>query len=379
MDITPPGTDPAANQEPAAPADGGTPPAPTEPQTPPADGGDGGEQLTPEEQALKQEDDEWDQAADELFPGLTKSKKEEEGKKPDEPAKSEEKPKEGEAPPAAKKGQKQDEGKGTGDAAAPKDGDGDGNGEEPGDGEGDGEGQEVDTAALDARRSERAYKENVEALKSDIRKQMFSNAPTELRDAQGDPINSVEDVMQLINPNTGDAFTREEAAAWFVAAQNTLNRAIEKTSKDIDRIAEVNLDLKDQADSINYRYGPLLKEMPDVREKAWAKFEKTLVKDEKTGIIIAAPISLEDFYEDYLEPYAELGRQAEAAQQEDENEKKAAEEAKKKAEEEARQKRRQDRSDIYGGGNDDNNADPEDKEWDAAVKSVYNPEQLKGL
>lgn len=365
MEPQAPGADAPAS-EPAAPVTPAEPAAPVEPVAP-----DGGAEPTAEEAAQATEDKEWEDATDEIFPGLKKTTKKEE-EKPDEPAKSEEKPQEGAADEAAATDKKPETEQGAGDEAAAKTGDGTGGEEEPGDGEGDGEGESPDTAALDARRAERAYKQDLENIKTDVRKKLYGEVPGEMRDAQGDPITSIEDVMQLVNPRTGDAFTREEAAEWFMSAQSQFNRNQDRINKEVEKIADLHMDLWDQTQVINNRYGALLREMPDVRDKAWKAFNKTLIKDEKTGVITDITIPLEEFYEDYLEPYAELGRAAEKAQKEDEAATKAAEEARKKQEEEERQRKRADRSDIYG-GTDKDNQDPEDKEWDQAATAVFGP------
>jgi hypothetical protein len=342
--VTPPVTPPV---EPAAPV---APPAePAAPVTPPAE-------PTADEKAQEAENKEWDDAADEIFPGLKSAQKKEEDKKPDEPAKPTEEPKTPEAPKDPNAPEKPAE-----EPAKP-------------DGADEEEAGQPDTAAIDARRETRAYRAEVEAVQSDVRKQMFADVPQQLQDADGDPINGIDDVMKLINPRTKEAFTEEEAGQWLLAAQQQFNRNLESVNKQVEQIAEANMDIKDQADIINYRYGALLKEMPEVRDRLWVAYQKTLVKDAKTGIITKVPVSLEEFYELHLEPYAELGRQAEAEENKvTADQQKAAEDA-KLAEEEKKKKDRADRSDIFGGGKTDE-ADPEDKEWAAAAETVFGPKK----
>lgn len=392
-----PGIDPAAgdgggNEEPvitppADGGDGGDSGAGDQGAGDGGTGGDGGEPVTPEEKAQKANDDEWAAAEEELFPGL-KSTTKKDGKE-NEQAKPGEKPKEAATPPANTQGKNGKPQSGAGDdAGASGKGDGTG-GDKPKDGEEDGEESEkVDTARIDARRADRAYQQEVDVVKNEVRTKMFGDVATQLKDADGDPISTLEDVMKHINPNTrtaenpnGRNFNEEEAGQWLLAQQQQLNRNLENVDKQVGQIAETLMDVKDQADTVRFRYGELLKAMPEVRDKVWAAWEKTLVKDAKTGIITKVPIPMDEFYELHLEPYAELGRQAEAEQAKENGGKPAAggdktppaqqtEAEKKAAEAEARNKKRQDRSDIYGPGNTDTRTDDQ-KEWDAAEETVF--------
>lgn len=237
------------------------------------------------------------------------------------------------------------------------------------------ENEEPDTTARDTRLAARESARQIEEVKTDVRKQMFADVPQQLQDKDGDPIKTIEDVMKLINPATvgeaenpnGRAFTQEEAGMWLLSAQQRFNENLANTEKQIEQIAEVNVDLKDQADSINYQYGELLKAMPEIRDSIWTEYEKTLVKDEKTGIITKAPVSLERFYEIALQPYAKLAQSLEV-EETAKADALAAEEAKKKSE-------RADRSDIYGGGNTDTSTE-EDKEWSSAAEAVFGPRKV---
>lgn len=373
-------TDPLANIQPAAPVEPVAPVAPTEPLAPkdpvapvvpdaPVNGtGDEGK-LTDEEKA---EADEWDAATDELFPGLKKS--EEDNK--DGTTKPEKTTEEKAADEAAAKDKKSDEAKGAGDAAdkggeAKKPDSGDGAEAEEEDG-----GAEPDGAT--ARLTAREEAAQIAAVKTDVQEKM--NIPTEWKDADGDPIKSVADVMKLINPETvgteefpkGRPFTAEEAARTL----DDVERQLAINVRQIDQIAETNLDLKDQADVVNYQYGELLKALPEVRAKLWAEYEKTLTKDAKSGIITKAPTSLQNFYEIALEPYAQLGRQLETQETAKTEETAKAEAdriaADKAAADAKKTQTRQDRSDIYGSGKVDTQTE-DDKEWSAAAEAVFGP------
>lgn len=225
-------------------------------------------------------------------------------------------------------------------------------------------------AYRDQRAVQREIQADEQAMKDDVRKEMFSDMQTELLDGDGDPMNTIEDVMKHINPNTkteanpkGRAFNEEEAAMYLLRATQHLKETNAKIEKQIEDIATVNMDIRDQADAVRTKYGAVLKKMPDVAKKLYAEYQNTLVKDEKTGIITKAPVNMETFYEVALAPYQKT---AEDLNKNTEAEEKAAKD-KKEAE---RQKIRQDRGDIYGGGKPDN-MDADEKEWADAAKVVY--------
>lgn len=335
-------TDSTKPEEPIIPS---APIVPDAPVIPEAEDG----KLNETEQA---EADEWDSAADEVFPGLKKVGDE----KKDESDESKEKPTEGQTDEAGEKGNESPEAKGEA-------------------GEKGGEQEEVenesaaptDAAARLSAREEAAIVENV---KTDIREKIFGDVPTAWRDKDGEVIDTVDKVMQYVNQATGEGYTREEATLALAQAEKQIEKGVAEMERQVAEIADTTFNIKDQADVINYNYGELLNAMPDLRASLWAEYEKTLTKDPKSGLITKAPVSLQSFYTAALEPYAQMGRQLESREvaaventAKAEAESKAAAEAKKQA-------ARQDRSDIYGKGKTDT-ATEEDKEWDAAIKTVY--------
>lgn len=325
MDIQPGGS--AAPVEPAAPVV--EPTAPVAPQAP-----------------VDNDDSEWNQALEDVL-GVKQETK-------NEPTKPEEKPQGSEAPEGDSDGEKPDAKPGESDDA-----DEDG-GEEQSDGDVEEEDGAPNTAVRDTRVAQREAAAQLEQTKSDIREKMFADVPTQLTDADGDPIKSVEDVMKLINPRTGEAFTEEEAGMWLISAQQQFNQNLASVEKQIEQIAETTIDVKDQADSINYKYGELLKEHTDIRDELWAEFSKTFEIDKSTGIILKAPVNMEKFYDTALKPYVQLAQQLERDEQ-----------ARQQQEaEQKRQQSRSDRSDIYG-PTQKGRTDPDDDEWAAAAKSYY--------
>lgn len=233
---------------------------------------------------------------------------------------------------------------------------------------GNGAGDEDEENAPDqsrrtARQTAREAAREVETVAAEVRKEMFADVPERLTDKDGDPIDTIPLVMEHINPNTGVGFTEEEAATWLLFNQREFNEKAVERDKEITRIAEVYVDIKDQTASIEYQYGELLKSMPEVRDQLWTEYQKTFVKDPKTGIITNAPVSMESFYEVSLQPYVKLAESLEAQE--------AAKAEADKAQKDAQKVRnRGDRADIFGRG-DTEELDDEDKEWDAAHKSYF--------
>jgi hypothetical protein len=209
---------------------------------------------------------------------------------------------------------------------------------------------------------------------------MYADLPKTLVDAEGDKIETIDDVMKLINPRTGELFTEVEAGTWLLAAQQKFNEGMAQIEKQIDQIAELNADFKYQVDIVNYKYGEWLKANPDERDSLFAEWQTTLTTDPKTNIITAMPMSLEKFYDLALKHRVTAGDKpapaaiaAPGTGGDDEAAIKAQqdEQARKEAEiKQRREQKRADRSDVYAAPQP-NTDDPEDKEWADAAQSYY--------
>lgn len=304
---------------------------------------------------------EWEQAATDFAEQHGRVEPPKDDKKPedkkDEPAKPKEEPKAPEAPKDDTQGKKPDA------EQKPSDGTGEEAKGDQGEGKPAEESIEDNPAIRDARSVQRQIAEDEAAVKEDIRKEMFSEVQTELLDADGDPIKTVQDVMKLQNPNTGKPFTEEEAAQWLMAAQAHLEKQLDDVEVQINSIADTNLALKDWADAVKIKYGEFLKANPEIQKQIWAEYEKTLVKDEKTQIITKAPVNLESFYAVALEPHMKLAEQMQKDAERQEQE------AKAKAEENRKQNQ-SDRADVTSGNKPDIKSKDE-KEWEEAAKQHY--------
>lgn len=260
-----------------------------------------------------------------------------------------------------------DKGTGGGDNAAAGTGSDDDAGKKDDDAKGDDDQQQQvqdNPAVREARQVQREIQEDREAIVKDIREQMFEGAEEELTDADGDPIRTIEDVQKHLNPKTGKPFTDEEAAMWLMGAQKHFNEQKATREKQVEEVAEVNLDLRDQADAVRTKWGSLLKELdkeqPGFSKNLWLEYAKSFTVDADSKLITKAPVSMERFYDTALAGYAKAADLA----------KKQADEAAKQQQEQTRNQTRNDRSDIYGGG-DKTPKDQEEDEWAQAAKAVY--------
>lgn len=211
----------------------------------------------------------------------------------------------------------------------------------------------------EARAIQREIAQDFDAVKRDVALDMFKDLPLELKDADGDPIKSVEDVMKLADPRTGVAFTEEAATAWLLQAQSNLQNSIAEADSQANQITSVNIALKDDADRLQREFGEILKANPDVMKSLWAEFTKTLQVSPSGKVVVNAPVSLYSFVKTALSPYAVAAKaQAEAAA------------AKEEVEKAKRSQDRASRSDIFGAGKT-GNMSKDDEEWAEATKDYY--------
>lgn len=226
-----------------------------------------------------------------------------------------------------------------------------------------------DAAERASRRAQLELEADRKELASDIREKMFSDKPTKLLDAEGQEIRTFQDVMQYRNPATGKNFTAEEASQWLMQAQRHLEETSAADQKEVDRIVDVNLTIKEEAAEVMEKYGALLAKNPNLRKQVWEDFKGTLQLSEDGEVITNAPISMKNYYDSVLGPHLsyanEQDRQANAQAEAD---KKAAAEKAAKEKKQAQS----DRADLTGTRTKgDEQMDPEEKEWAEATKSYY--------
>ena len=211
--------------------------------------------------------------------------------------------------------------------------------------------QEIDNA-------KQAKTDTIQAFKKEVEETLYPEGINrQLRDSDGDLITGIDDLTKLVNPRTNELFTDEEAGAWLLSAQQKLNKDVEQVELFIERVAEVNANVKSGAERVADKYGEVLIADPALKQRLIEAYDKTLVKDPKTGVTINNPIDVVDFFDMALEP-----RLAQA-----DTDKQAADKAAKdKAIQDAKDSQ-SDRGDLKPSGKSDN-IDPEDKEWATAYK-----------
>lgn len=158
----------------------------------------------------------------------------------------------------------------------------------------------------------------------------------------GTPINSVEQLTQVINPATEEPYTREEAATLLLDARKIVDDNIAAYEKRVDELTDINVSFKEEADEVDRLYGDVLKAFPDVAKDLLEAYQKTFTVSADGQYVESVPVSPLAFYGPALRPFRNATDQV-AQQQADAKaaEEKAAKEAAAKAEQE-------DRGDLSG-------------------------------
>lgn len=151
-----------------------------------------------------------------------------------------------------------------------------------------------------------------------------------LVDSENRPITGVADIAgRLLNPNTNEVFTWEEAKDWYDHAIQDQKDRISSVEQDIDALAEFNQSLLDSNARVMSKYGELLNSMPEVAQQALEGFQALMKVDPKTGVITEAPDPVR-YYDIVMRPYVEVASQKQLAAQA-QAEKEAAEQQKRNA------------------------------------------------
>lgn len=130
-----------------------------------------------------------------------------------------------------------------------------------------------------------------------------------LYDETGRVIHTAQDIVDrgLVKAN-GEEFTYEEAAQWILDSTRQMNEQIAAMESNAEGLAELNQSLKEGSDRVLELYGTVLDAMPSVRQQLADAYLKTLIIDEKTGLVTKATIDPVEFYGIAMAPYTELGR-----------------------------------------------------------------------
>jgi hypothetical protein len=165
---------------------------------------------------------------------------------------------------------------------------------------------------------------------------------TEISLEDGTPITSVSQLTQVINPDTEEPYTREEAQSLILEAKEIVQKNLEAYEKRVDELTDLNVNFKEQSDEVDRLYGDILKAFPE-EAKAWLEaYQKTFKVSEDGTYVEDVPISPLEFYKPILAPYRNATDQLIQKQAE---EKAAEEKAAKAAEVKIEQ---EDRGDLGG-------------------------------
>ncbi|HUD10269.1 MAG TPA: hypothetical protein VMR28_01205 [Candidatus Saccharimonadales bacterium] len=158
----------------------------------------------------------------------------------------------------------------------------------------------------------------------------------------GTPVTSVTQLTQVINPETDEPYTREEASTLLLDAQRIVQENLASYEKRVDELTDLNVDFKEQSDEVDRLYGDILKAFPE-EAKGWLEaYKKTFTISEDGSYVENVPISPLEFYGPILKPYRNATDQI---NQQQVDAKVAEEKAKKQAEVKAEQ---EDRGDLGG-------------------------------
>jgi hypothetical protein len=164
--------------------------------------------------------------------------------------------------------------------------------------------EDIKAALQEVEQEKTSYVDDIKQTSKDVLDSFYPQGiDRQLRDKDGDPIKSIEDVMERVDPRTGENFTEEAAGRWLLSEQQKLNQQIQELEASAERVAEVNVNLKRDAHRVVEKYSDILAAKPELATKIKALYEQSLRKDAKTGITLEAPIPLLEFYDTYLEPY----------------------------------------------------------------------------
>jgi hypothetical protein len=160
---------------------------------------------------------------------------------------------------------------------------------------------------------------------------------TEIQLDDGTPISSVSQLTQVLNPETDEPYTREEAAQLLLDARHIVDENVAAYEKRVDELTDKNISFKESFDRVNELYADILKAFPKERDDLWTAFQKTFKMSDDGKYVESATMSPMEFYGPALQPFRNATDQVSQQQAEAKAaEEKAVKEAEAKAEQEDR-------------------------------------------
>lgn len=170
--------------------------------------------------------------------------------------------------------------------------------------------EEIKAALMELEKERATRDSGLNAMQEEVLNTLYpEGVDRQLRDADGDPIKGIEDLTGvdpqtgasvgngLINPNTGDVFTEEEAARYILRGQQRLNEQVQLMEDQAYKIAETQLSLKESSDRVEAEFGDVLNSLPpETVKQITDAYIRTLRRDPNTGMVVDVPLDAYEFY-----------------------------------------------------------------------------------
>lgn len=180
-------------------------------------------------------------------------------------------------------------------------------------------------------------------LRSELREALkLDSTYTTITLEDGTPITSVNQLTQVINPETDEPYTRDEAAQLLLDARQIVDDNLRSVEERVDALTDLNLNFKEEADEVDRLYGDILKAFPDVAKDLLEAYQKTFKVSADGNYVEEVTVSPLEFYGPALRPFRNATDQLKQ-QQADE-----AAAAAKAAQEAATKAQQEDRGDLGG-------------------------------
>lgn len=121
--------------------------------------------------------------------------------------------------------------------------------------------------------------------------------------ADGTPVTSVTQLTQVINPDTDEPYTREEATSLLLDAQRIVQENLNANAEQVDKLTDLNVNFKEEADRVDELYGDILRTFPDVAKDLLEAYQKTFKLSADGKYVEEAPVSPLEFYGPALRPF----------------------------------------------------------------------------
>lgn len=150
------------------------------------------------------------------------------------------------------------------------------------------------------RYEERNAGKDLEAREQDILNTYYPEGLSEtlIDKNTGREIKTPADVVEL----SGDTMTTEEASQWLDNEKYRLRQENDQIKQSARQLAETNLNFERGSKAVLQKNAPLFDKYPQLQSKVYNRFMKLVKYDPEKEVILSAP-DIEEFYDDYLEPY----------------------------------------------------------------------------